>query len=302
VLERQAEPKAGQRGMGKGLSAILPRSGREETGLRDVPLELIEPNPRQPRREFDDEALVALSESIRSRGVLQPVVVRPLPGGTFELIAGERRLRASKLAELRSIPAVIRHTEDWERLDLALAENMARVDLNPVEEARACAMLVEDLGLSKAEVGRRVGKSRVAVSNLVRLLELPDEVLDLIESGSLSEAHGRAILTCKDHEDRKRLARDAREHGWSVRETERRARELEAGEPPRRPAPAVHPDLAEALAAVGDAMSDALGRSVRVRTKGDGCRLEIDFDTPDEARELAERLAEQSRRAAIRAA
>jgi ParB family chromosome partitioning protein len=287
--------------MGRGLSAILPRS-TEETGLREVPIELIEPNPRQPRREFDEQALVALSESIRSRGLLQPVVVRPLPGGRYELIAGERRLRASKLADLDSLPAVVRQTEDWERLDLALAENMARVDLNPVEEARACAMLVDDLGLSKAEVGRRVGKSRVAVSNLVRLLELPDEVLDAVESGALSEAHGRAILTCKDHEARKRLALDAREHGWSVRETERRARDLEAGVPAPRPGRPVHPDLAEAVAGAEDALSAALGRPVRARPKGDGCRVEIEFDSADEALELARRLAEQARRGGIRAA
>jgi ParB family transcriptional regulator, chromosome partitioning protein len=288
--------------MGKGLSAILPRSRSEETGLREVPVELIEPNPRQPRREFDEEALLALSESIRSRGLLQPVVVRPLAGGKYELIAGERRLRASKLAELSEIPAVIRHTEDWERLDLALAENMARVDLNPVEEARACAMLVDDLGLSKAEVGRRVGKSRVAVSNLVRLLELPDEALDAIEAGALTEAHGRAILTCKDHDARKRLAGDAREHGWSVRETERRARELEAGLPSRPASKPVDPDHVEALSAAEEALSAALGRPVRARAKGDGCRVEIDFETAADAAELAERLIEQARRDAIRAA
>jgi ParB family transcriptional regulator, chromosome partitioning protein len=299
VLEREAEPKAGRRGMGRGLSAILPSSA-DETGLREVPVELIEPNARQPRREFDEEALVALSESIRSRGVLQPIVVRPLPGGKYELIAGERRLRASKLAELESIPAVVRQTEDWERLDLALAENMARVDLNPVEEARACSMLVDDLRLSKAEVGRRVGKSRVAVSNLIRLLELPDDALELIEAGELSEAHGRAILTCKDHDARKRLARDAREQGWSVRETERRARDLEAGEARQAPK-AVDADLAEVLEAAEEALSAALGRPVKARTKGDGCRIQIDFDSLDEAQELAERLAEL-RRNSIRAA
>ena len=196
---------------------------------------------------------------------------------------------------------MIRQTEDWERLDIALAENMARVDLNPVEEARACAMLVDDLGLSKAEVGRRVGKSRVAVSNLVRLLELPDEALEQIEAGVLSEAHGRAILTCKDHEARKRLARDAREHGWSVRETERRARDLEAGAPDR-PKPAAHPDQVAALVEVEEALTAALGRPVRVRTKGDGCRVELDFETAAEAGELDERLIEQARRGAIRAA
>lgn len=283
--------------MGRGLSAILPTS-TDETGLREVPVGLIEPNPRQPRREFDEEALVTLSESIRSRGVLQPVVVRPLPGGKYELIAGERRLRASRLAELEAIPAVVRQTEDWERLDLALAENMARVDLNPIEEARACSMLVDDLGLSKAEVGRRVGKSRVAVSNLVRLLELPDEVLEAIETGDLSEAHGRAILTCKDHEDRKHLGRGAREHGWSVRETERRARDLEAGGSSQRKSMEVHPDHAAAVAAVEESLSSALGRPVRAKPKGDGCRVELDFETAAEAEDLAQLL----RRATLRAA
>jgi ParB family transcriptional regulator, chromosome partitioning protein len=297
VLDREPEPKAGRRGMGRGLSAILP-TAKDETGLREVPVELIEPNPRQPRREFDEEALVALSESIRSRGLLQPVVVRPLPGGKYELIAGERRLRASRLAELEAIPAVVRQTEDWERLDLALAENMARVDLNPIEEARACSMLVDDLGLSKAEVGRRVGKSRVAVSNLVRLLELPDEVLESIETGELSEAHGRAILTCKDHQDRKRLGRNARDQGWSVRETERRARELEDGGPPARKSTEIHPDHAAAVAAVEESLTSALGRPVKAKPKGDGVRIELDFDTAEEAEDLAQLL----RRATLRAA
>ena len=167
--------------------------------------------------------------------MLQPIVVRPLAGGRYELVAGERRLRAARIAELELIPAVVRHTEDWERLDLALAENMAREDLNAVEEARACAMLVDDLGLTKEEVGRRVGRSRVAISNLIRLLDLPEEALELIETGELSEGHGRAILICKDHGARRGLALAARDGAWSVRETERRAREAEAGEPePRR--------------------------------------------------------------------
>jgi ParB family chromosome partitioning protein len=159
-------------------------------------------------------------------------------------------------------------------------------------------MLVDDLGLSKAEVGRRVGKSRAAVSNLVRLLELPDEVLESVETGDLSEAHGRAILTCKDHEDRKRLGRDAREHGWSVRETERRARELEAGGPPERKTPDIHPDHAAAVAAVEEALTSALGRPVKAKPKGDGVRIELDFDTAAEAEDLAQLL----RRATLRAA
>src|SRR3954454_13081908 len=208
--------------MGRGLAAILPRSQKGAEGFREIPTDLVRPNPRQPRRDFDDAALADLAESIRSRGVLQPVVVRPLPGGEYELVAGGRRLRAAGIAGLEAVPAVVRESDDWERLDLALAENMAREDLNPVEEARACAMLVEDLGITKGEVGRRVGRSRVAISNLIRLLELPEEALELVESGDLTEGHGRALLLCKDHAKRRSLALEARDAGWSVRETERR--------------------------------------------------------------------------------
>jgi ParB family chromosome partitioning protein len=294
VHEAIPEPKGHPRGMGRGLSAILPRSREDEQGMREIPLELIAPNPAQPRRDFDEQALLALAESIRSRGVLQPVVVRPLAGGRFELIAGERRLRAAAIAEVETLPAVIRPTEDTERLDLALAENMARVDLNPVEEARACAMLVEDLGLTKEEVGRRVGKSRVAVSNLIRLLELPDEALDLIATGTLSEGHGRAILTEKDHERRKVLAREARDRGWSVRETEAEARGgATTDRPGRRDPVPVHPDLADALAAAEDALTAALGHDVRVRARGDGARAELLFSSPAEAVALAEKLLDR---------
>ena len=165
------------RGMGRGLAAIL--SSRPEADveveLRELPLDLISPNPSQPRRVFEEEALVALAESLKERGVLQPVLVRPVPGGTYELIAGERRWRAAQIAGLDTVPAMVRPHDDAASLELALIENMAREDLNPLEEARACAALVEDLGLTREEVGRRVGRSRVAVSNLLRLLDLPDE-------------------------------------------------------------------------------------------------------------------------------
>jgi ParB family transcriptional regulator, chromosome partitioning protein len=293
-----AEPD--RRGMGRGLSAILPRAQKGEEGLREIPVELVKPNPRQPRRSFDEDALAELADSIRARGVLQPIVVRALPGGHYELVAGERRLRAARIAELESIPAMVREADDWERLDLALAENMARVDLNAVEEARACAMLVDDLGLTKEEVGRRVGRSRVAISNLIRLLELPEEALELIEDGHLSEGHGRALLLCKDHSTRRRLAFDARDAAWSVRETERRAREAETGaeEPRRRPRAVIHPDLEEALAAAEDALSAALGREVRVKPRGDGCRVELDFDSPAEGVQLAEQLLSRGLRRA----
>ena len=282
-----------RRGMGRGLAAILPRTGKVEDGLRNIPPDLIQPNGRQPRQTFDDARLAELAESIRVRGVLQPIVVRPLAGGIFELVAGERRLRAAKMVELETIPALVRDTDDWERLDLALAENMARQDLNAVEAARACAMLVDDLGLTKEEVGRRVGRSRVAISNLVRLLDLPEEALELIERGDLTEGHGRAILLCKDHATRRQLALDARDLAWSVRETERRAREAEHGGEavaPRRTPRFVHPDLAEALAAAEDALSAALGRDVKARARGERCVIELEFEQPAEAIELAQSL------------
>src|SRR5918999_3884624 len=260
--------------MGRGLDAILPRGGREN-GLREVPVDLIDPNPRQPRRVFDQAAIAELSISISERGVLQPIVVSQRPGGRYELVAGERRLRAAKLAGLSAIPAMVRDADDWERLDLALAENMAREDLNPVEAARACATLVDDLGLTKEEVGRRVGRSRVAISNLIRLLDLPEEALELIEHGHLSEGHGRAILLCKDHADRRSLGFEARDGAWSVRETERRAREKGQAKPDRPRV--VHPDLADALAAAEDALSAALRREVRARWRGGRCVVELDF-------------------------
>ncbi|MGH2841596.1 MAG: ParB/RepB/Spo0J family partition protein, partial [Solirubrobacteraceae bacterium] len=173
------------------MSADGPSAGAD---LRSLPLDLIGPSPNQPRRSFDEGALEALAGSLRERGVLQPVLVRPLAGGTYELVAGERRWRAARIAGLESIPALVRDRDDSEALEAALIENMAREDLNPVEEARACAALVEELGLTREVVGLRVGRSRVAVSNLLRLLDLPDEALELIERGDLSEGHGRALL------------------------------------------------------------------------------------------------------------
>jgi ParB family transcriptional regulator, chromosome partitioning protein len=286
-----------RRGMGRGLAAILPRGQAGGEGLREIPVELVGPNPRQPRRTFDERALGALADSISARGLLQPIVVRALPGGRYELLAGERRLRAARIAELESVPALVREADERDQLDIALAENMARVDLNPIDEARACATLVDDLGLTREELGRRVGRSRVAISNLIRLLDLPEEALELIERGELSEGHGRAILLCKDHSARRALAFEARDGAWSVRETEHRARQAENGEleepRPRRPGgprAVIHPDLEEALAAVEDALSAALGREVKVRARGERCRVELDFDTPAEAIELAERI------------
>src|SRR6201995_170812 len=273
-----------QRGMGRGLSAILSVAPREESEeLRQLPPELISANPHQPRDSFDEAALIALAESIKVRGVLQPVLVRPLPGGTYELIAGERRWRAAKLAELDTVPAIVRHHDDATSLEVALIENMAREDLNPVEEARACAALVEELGLSREDVGIRVGRSRVAVSNLIRLLDLPDEALDLIERGALSEGHGRALLLAEDHGVRRTLARDAARGRWSVRELESRARAAGAPSGRRRPQakPALHPDQAAAIELITDALAAALRRGGEVTpTQAAGYRRPLTFVLP----------------------
>jgi ParB family chromosome partitioning protein len=286
-----------RRGMGRGLDAILAVSGARATDddLRSLPVELIVPNPRQPRRAFDEAALEALAGSLRERGVLQPVLVRPVPGGTFELVAGERRWRAARIAGMKTIPALVRERGDTDALEAALIENMAREDLNPVEEARACAALVEELGLTRETVGLRVGRSRVAVSNLLRLLDLPDEALALLERGELSEGHGRALLLASDHADRRRLARSAVADGWSVRVLETRARESnEPDAPPpargSRAARALHPDQEAAAAQIADELGGALGIDVTVSPRGSGYRVELAFDDRAEALALARRL------------
>ena len=257
-----AKPKPG---MGRGLSAILSVSAEGAAvaeHLRELPLGDISPNPHQPRRSFDEEALAALAGSLGEQGVLQPVLVRPRPGGRYELVAGERRWRAAQIAGLKTIPALIRDREDSTSLEVALVENMAREDLSPVEEARACAALVEELGLTREEVGLRVGRSRVAVSNLIRLLDLPDDVLDLLQSGSLTEGHGRALLLADDHARRRALAASAAKDGWSVRVTEERARaanEREQGKQARSTSRPRHPDQEQAASDIADALSTAMG-------------------------------------------
>jgi ParB family transcriptional regulator, chromosome partitioning protein len=285
-----------QKGMGRGLAAILSVAPRDESEeLRELPVDLIAPNPTQPRRTFDEETLLALAGSIRLRGVLQPVLVRPVPGGRFELIAGERRWRAARLAELETLPAIVRRHDDAESLELALIENMAREDLNPVDEARACAALVEELSLTREEVGLRVGRSRVAVSNLIRLLDLPGEALELLERRELSEGHGRALLLAQENGDRRALARAAVDGHWSVRELEARARSAGAERPerggrPRRRA-ALHPDQEAAIEQISDSLGAALGAEVEVRpAAGHGYRAQLSFGSLEEALDFARRL------------
>jgi ParB family transcriptional regulator, chromosome partitioning protein len=230
--------------------------------------------------------------------VLQPVLVHPKAGGSYELIAGERRWRAARIAGLETIPAIVRPREDAEALELALIENVAREDLSPIEEARACTALVEELGLTRKQVGRRVGRGRVAVSNLMRLLDLPEETVELLQEGALTEGHGRALLLAEDHGARRSLGRSAAQEGWSVRTVEARARESneEAGggaarTTSRGPRSRPHPDQEHAAREIAEALGGALGADVRVKAMSDGgYRAEISFGTQDEAIELARRL------------
>lgn len=284
-----------RRGIGRGLAAILPEAEASSAGeLRELPVSLIKPNPSQPRTNFDQEALDALAASIEASGVVQPLLVRPLPDGSYELVAGERRWRAAQQAGIEKVPAVVRDQAEAERLQAALIENMVREDLNPVEEAKACAALVEELGLTKEELAKRVGRSRPAVSNLIRLLELPDEALELLETRKLSEGHGKALLGVPGNDVRRRLARDAARGGWSVRETEERVRL--AGQPKTRPRRApIDPDAQAALRDVADALEEAIGHEVSARAKGEGIVAELRFDDVREAHALARRLRKLSK-------
>lgn len=294
MAETNANPeptRASRRGMGRGLSAILPTSHMDLTHdeLRQLPTGSIDVNPNQPRKSFDDDALNALASSIAANGVIQPLLVKPLEAGRYELVAGERRLRASKLAGVESVPAYVRADLTANTLELALVENMARVDLNPIDAARACAALVDELSLSKEDVAKRVGKSRVAVSNLIRLLNLPDEVIQMLEDGMLTEGHGRALLRAGDHFTIRRLAHEAAANGWSVRETERRS---EAAAESANPKAKVESsgvsavEQAEAHEAAGEIegrFARAFGIDPRVKVSDRGVKVTLDFATVEEA-------------------
>jgi len=281
---------AEKRGMGRGLGAILPQ-GTGGPDMRELPVEAVSPNPGQPRTRFSEEALKALADSISASGVIQPLIVRPAGRGSYEIIAGERRWRAAQIAGVERVPVVIRDSDESDRLEVALIENMVRENLNPVEEAKACAALVEDLGLSKEELGRRVGRSRPQISNLIRLLDLPDEVLNLLEQGELSEGHGRAILQVPDHDRRRSLGRKAAAEGWSVRQTEAGARELAEPKAAGKPKPGPGAEEREVISEVTEKLETALGLPVKIRPRSRGLVLEIGLEDLGQGLDLADRLS-----------
>jgi ParB family chromosome partitioning protein len=270
-----------RRGLGRGLEVLLGGGGVSE--LAELPVDAIHPNPRQPRRRFDAEAGAGLAESVRSQGVVQPVVVRPRTAGGYELIAGERRWRAARDAGVRQLPAVIREADDRDSLLLGLVENVARENLSPVEESRAFAVLMDEFGLSLGDVAERVGKSKPAVSNRVRLLELPEDVLAMLERRQLTEGHARAILAVPDHEGRRELARKVVKKGLSVRATERAARWAGAKQKPRKTPTSLDPALVARATAAAERLT---GFPARIA----GGRLELPFGDETGLEELVEAL------------
>jgi ParB family chromosome partitioning protein len=275
---------ANRRGLGKGLEVLL--GGAENAPsveLLDLPTDAVHPNPKQPRRRFDGEAGTGLAESIKRQGIIQPLIVRPRAAGGYELVAGERRWRAAREAGLATVPAVVREHDDRDTLLVGLIENVAREQLTPVEEARAYAVLLDEFRLSLGDVADRVGRSKPSVSNRIRLLDLPDDVLGMVERGQLSEGHARAVLAVPDHEGRRRLAREIVQKGLSVRAAEQRAKWAGAKQKPRVRATPVDPALA---ARARDAIARLTGFNARISTT----RIELAFADEHELAELVEAL------------
>jgi ParB family chromosome partitioning protein len=275
-------------GLGRGLAALLPS---EAASLREVPLDDIRPNPRQPRRDIDPASLEELAASIRAVGLLQPVVVRRADPG-FELVVGERRWRAARLAGLERIPAVVRETDDVAMLRDALIENLQREDLNPLEEAAAYRQLVDELSVTHEELAERVGKSRAAITNALRLLHLAPGVQARVASGALSAAHARAILALADPSAQERAAARALAGGLTVRQTEEMVRMMAAGGETLSPRGV--PSRAERPAGILEAermLSDMLDTTVGIRSGRRRGRIEIEFAGAEDLDRIVRRIA-----------
>jgi ParB family chromosome partitioning protein len=249
-----------------------------------LPLNQIRPNPSQPRKQFDAAALSGLADSVRERGVLQPIIVRPVKDGGFEIVAGERRWRAAQQAGLSTIPALIDASLDGSlSLEVALIENVVREDLTPIEEARTIAVLLDDLQLTAAALARRLGRSRADVAHTVRLLELPDRAIALINGGALTKGHGKALLTESDHHRRRVLAERAAEAGWSVRALEA---EITRGTNGPSAAQKPHPDHEAAAVRLQDAITRAVGSDVTARPYRNGFQIILDQAAGDQLARL----------------
>ncbi len=286
-----------RRRLGRGLDALIPtpdaaeafaRRGAPAGQAQELPLKKIELNPKQPRLEMDPEKLNQLAESIRSSGVIQPVLVRPA-GELYELVVGERRLRAARLAGLETVPAIVRDVPDDKVLELALVENIQRADLNPIEKARAIRRMISELHLTQQEAGRRLGLDRSTIANSLRLLDLSDQLQAMVSRGTLSAGHARALLAVSDESRRVRLAGSIEKDGLSVRETER----LAAHDGRRHKAIRLSqpsPNIVQ----LEDGLSEALGTRVEVKPKRQGGKIVIHFRDHDDFERLYESLTGRS--------
>jgi ParB family transcriptional regulator, chromosome partitioning protein len=281
-LSSAPESSPQRRGLGRGLEVLIGGSP-VPSELLEIPVDAIHPNPRQPRRRFEPESASGLAESVRRQGVIQPLLVRPRGVGGYEIVAGERRWRAAREAGRETVPAVVRTADDRDTLLLGLVENVAREQLTPIEEARAYAVLIDEFSLSLGEVAERVGRSKPSVSNRIRLLELPDDVLGMVERGQLTEGHARAVLAVPDQEGRRRLAREIVRRGLSVRAAEQRAKWAGARQRPRTRTAPVDPALSDRVCAAVERLT---GRHARV-VPG---RVELAFGDEHDLAELAEAL------------
>ena len=280
-------------GLGRGLDALLgdPSLPAQGEGSVSLPISQVEPGLNQPRKRFDQESLAELTESIRTHGVIQPLTVRRLASGYYQIIAGERRWRAAKAAGLAEVPAVIIEADDRKVMELGLIENLQREDLNPIEEANGYKVLLDEYGLTQEEVAQRVGKSRPAVANALRLLALPDPVHLLLEEGKLSAGHARAILAVPSGELQKKLAQKVVAEELSVRQTEALAKRLAAGEKePPAPKTAAGPDLSLYIKEAEKSLASRFGRKVHIvngRKKG---KIELEYYNPEDLNTLLELL------------
>lgn len=290
MSERAASLK--KRPLGRGLQALMPDAPRFDTPAeRRVPLSEIRPNPRQPRRFFDEQKIAELADSVRDQGILQPLVVRKVAGG-YELILGERRFRAAQRAEMEHVPVIVKEASDAESLEMALVENIQREELTPIEEALAYRQLMEEFDLTQEQVARRVGKSRPTVTNLLRVLNLPDEIRDAVDAGSLTAGHARALLALDAPTEQLRVGRRVMQRGLSVRETEalvaRAGVGVETDTPARGAEKTSRLDLF--LKTLQDDLIRALGTKVSLVPRQRGGRIQIDYYSNEELEGLVKRL------------
>jgi len=282
-----------KRGLGRGLDSLIPTDYVDEDGgVREIPLSAIELNPRQPRQQMDSEELEGLADSIKSCGIIQPVVVRPgrsptgaEDGHLYELAVGERRLRAARMAGLQTVPAIVRDLSDEQMLETALVENIQRQDLNPIEKARAIRQLILETALTQEQAGQRLGMSRPAIANLLRLLELPEQVQQMVSRGTLSAGHARALLAIEQDDQRVSLAKKIASGGLSVRQAEALV----------RPKPVtLRPENSPHIREMESALQKALGTRVRIRRRGLKGRIIIHFAGHDAFERIFELITHQA--------